>query len=77
MTDDQWFPIIHKDRCVGCGACITQCPTQALEQRGGKAALVWPERCIYCADCETLCPHNAIEIPYLVCLPTSHNRKVS
>jgi NAD-dependent dihydropyrimidine dehydrogenase PreA subunit len=68
MDDNQWLPIIHHDQCVGCGACIANCPTNALAKRGGKAALVRPNLCIYCLDCEMLCPHNAIEIPYLVCL---------
>ncbi|MCA0456934.1 MAG: 4Fe-4S binding protein [Chloroflexi bacterium] len=76
MNDNQWLPIIHSDLCVGCGACVAQCPTHALERRGGKATLSIPENCIYCAHCETLCPHNAIEIPYQICLANAFTRKV-
>jgi len=75
MDNDQWLPNINLNQCVGCGACITQCPTNALGRRGGKAALVRPELCIYCADCETLCPSNAIELPYLVCLDPNQKGK--
>lgn len=75
MDDEHWLPIINLDQCVGCGACIAQCPTHALARRGGKAALVRPDMCIYCADCETLCPHNAIELPYLVCLDSHQQGK--
>ena len=77
MDDKEWLPIIHFNQCVGCGVCITQCPTHALGRRGGKAALVKPDLCIYCADCETLCPYNAIELPYLVCLDPNQQRKVT
>lgn len=65
--NDQWLPIIDSNRCTGCGECIAQCPTEALERRNGKAALVHPHLCIYCADCETLCPVGAIQLPYLIC----------
>lgn len=66
-NNNQWLPIINLRRCVGCGACVQQCPTSALERRESKASLAHPERCIYCADCETLCPQGAIELPYLIC----------
>lgn len=77
MDNSQWLPIIHHNQCVGCGSCVAQCPTHALERRGGKAALVRPEACIYCATCETLCPYNAIEIPYQVCSADFSTGKVT
>ncbi len=77
MGDDQWLPLIHLNQCVGCGACVTQCPTNALGRQDDKAALVRPDLCIYCADCETLCPSNAIELPYLICLDPNQQGKAS
>jgi NAD-dependent dihydropyrimidine dehydrogenase PreA subunit len=67
MSDDGWMPIIHQDRCVGCGTCVQQCPTQALARVNDKAQLMYPERCIYCADCEMLCPEGAIEVFFVIC----------
>lgn len=67
MNDRQWLPRISKTVCIGCGTCIETCPTFALGQADGKAALLYPDFCIYCADCETLCPVGAIELPYLIC----------
>ncbi|MBI1278572.1 MAG: 4Fe-4S dicluster domain-containing protein [Anaerolineaceae bacterium] len=77
MDDSQWLPLINLNQCVGCGACISNCPTNALSKRGGKAALVRPDLCIYCANCESLCPHNAIELPYLICIDPHAQGKVN
>lgn len=77
MEDLAWFPHINRDVCIGCTDCITACPTGALGQREGKAALVRPQQCIYCADCEAICPVGAIEIPYLVLKTDSHRKRLS
>ncbi len=61
-----WLPRLDPDRCIGCGDCISHCPTGALGRRVGKAALLSPAICIYCAVCEDLCPVGAIELPYLI-----------
>lgn len=66
MDANQWLPRIHTARCTGCEQCINACPTGALAQRDGKAALAYPDACTYCAACETLCPTGAIELPYLI-----------
>jgi NAD-dependent dihydropyrimidine dehydrogenase PreA subunit len=61
-----WFPYIDSDLCIGCRECVMACEPHALEQRDGKAALVYPERCTYCSACESLCPVQAIQLPYLI-----------
>ncbi len=63
----EWYPRLDRNLCTGCGDCIAACPTSALAQVGGKAALASPEKCTYCAACETICPVDAIELPYLIC----------
>lgn len=60
---------IDKNRCKGCGLCVTVCPKNVLEitdQVNNKgyfpAYRARPEDCIYCALCCTMCPDVAITI---------------
>jgi NAD-dependent dihydropyrimidine dehydrogenase PreA subunit len=66
MVTQDWMPQISQPRCDGCGACIIECPTNALGWFENKAILAYPDKCIYCAACETICPQNTIELPYLI-----------
>jgi formate hydrogenlyase subunit 6/NADH:ubiquinone oxidoreductase subunit I len=66
------LPKIDAARCTGCHRCIDICPTQALIQIKGKAALAYPERCTYCSACEEVCPEDAIALPFLIVL-AQHN----
>jgi ferredoxin len=66
MSASEWMPRIDRNLCTGCKACVETCPTNALAQVGGKAALAHPERCIYCLACEDVCPVKAIELPFLI-----------
>jgi electron transport complex protein RnfB len=67
MSQSVWLPRIDRAACTGCRKCVEACPTHALAQVQGKAALVYPDLCTYCTACEDLCPTDAIELPYLVC----------
>jgi len=58
---------ITKDRCKGCGFCITYCPMKVLElsqefnTKGYHFPVVKnPDNCINCGLCEMLCPDFAI-----------------
>ena len=70
MVNDWILPIIRMERCNGCGACVTACPTQAVEMRAGedgteaRPVIVRPEACVYCGDCEEMCPEGAIALEY-------------
>lgn len=64
-----YLHVIDKDRCKGCGLCVTICPKNVLEisdQVNTKgyfpAFRARPEDCIYCAMCCTMCPDVAITI---------------
>ena len=60
---------VDKDRCKGCGLCVTVCPKNVLEisrQVNTKgyfpAFQARPEDCIKCALCCSMCPDVAITI---------------
>ena len=72
MTNQEWMPRIDRTACNGCGDCIALCPTRALGQVEGKAALVRPDACTYCTACEDACPVNAIELPYLIVFSSAY-----
>jgi 2-oxoglutarate ferredoxin oxidoreductase subunit delta len=72
-----YIHVIDKDRCKGCGLCVTICPKNVLEisdqvnTKGYFPALrARPEDCIYCAMCCTMCPDVAITISEEVEAPT-------
>lgn len=62
------IPQIDLDKCTGCGDCVEQCPTHAVEMVGDKAAIVWPQGCNYCTDCEIFCLSGAIRCPFDIIL---------
>ena len=41
--------------CVGCGACVLSCPTNALHMVDGRPDLI-VEKCIRCGTCTVRCP---------------------
>ena len=67
------FNLSHQ-ACIGCGACVKDCPSQVLTLLNGKASLV-PDRivqCIECQHCLAICPTGALSICGVLpeeCLP--------
>ena len=49
-----------KDTCVGCGACFSACPAQAIFLEGGRAKID-TAKCIACGACSEFCPVDAPE----------------
>lgn len=45
------------DRCIRCGQCISECPTDAISQE----MVINTVRCIGCGHCNAVCPVNAID----------------
>lgn len=52
---------INKETCVGCGACVAQCPFGALSLVDN-CAFVEETKCKFCGKCATVCPCEAITV---------------
>lgn len=50
---------VNRDKCLGCGACASMCPVNAISMKGGKAEID-KKKCIKCGTCMQICPVNAI-----------------
>ncbi len=55
---------INDDRCTGCEACITVCPTDVLELKDNKSRVARFGDCIQCEQCVTACPTTALVMHY-------------
>jgi electron transport complex protein RnfB len=49
---------VNAQKCIGCRACIPNCPAGAISYVGGKAAID-PAKCIGCGNCSKVCPVGA------------------
>ncbi|PIE51752.1 ferredoxin [Candidatus Fermentibacteria bacterium] len=49
------------DSCIGCGACMGECPVDAIEE--GTPFVIEAASCIDCGACAAVCPVSAIEAP--------------
>lgn len=61
--------VIDKERCKGCGLCISACPHQVLTFSGEfnksgytVVGMDQAETCVGCAFCAQTCPDVAIEV---------------
>ena len=62
----------RRDRCKGCGLCITVCPKNIIvmeetttNRKGYHPATVRPEdmeKCVGCASCAKICPDSIITV---------------
>jgi thioredoxin reductase (NADPH) len=55
---------INDDRCTGCDACVTVCPTDVLELVSNKSKVLRFGDCIQCEQCVSACPTSALVMHY-------------
>ena len=62
------LPIIDRDKCQGCGLCVSVCACGVLMLIDSKVTIVRVEGCSrctrWCTLCETVCPNGAISCPF-------------
>ena len=46
------------DDCIGCEACVSECPVEAITPDDGKC-VIDPDTCIECGACAGVCPVDA------------------
>ena len=53
--------ISHKEKCTGCGACVSSCPQNCISMNadgeGFKYPIINEELCCGCNLCEKVCPY--------------------
>jgi NAD-dependent dihydropyrimidine dehydrogenase PreA subunit len=59
---DHKFPKVNKEKCTGCGTCISVCPQNVFDLSGGKSVVKRPEDCVECTACVENCPVSAIKL---------------
>ena len=47
------------DSCANCGACISECPVEAIVEKDGKH-MIQADKCTDCGACVSSCPVEAI-----------------
>ena len=52
---------VDKEKCTGCGACVDECPSEAIKMVGDKAEID-AAACIDCGVCIDACPVEAITL---------------
>ncbi len=51
--------VINQDDCVGCEACLSECPTECITMDGDKAVIA-ADDCVDCGACVSACPTECI-----------------
>lgn len=51
---------VNKEKCIGCGLCVTECSGGTELKEDGKAEVVDSEKLEGCGG-EKICPYGAIE----------------
>jgi Fe-S-cluster-containing hydrogenase component 2 len=52
---------VNADECVGCEACVEECPVTAIKMVDEKA-IIDQDTCTECESCVEACPSEAIKV---------------
>lgn len=58
------MPIIDREKCQGCGLCVSVCACGALGVVENIVQAVEVDECRWCTLCELVCPYGAISCPF-------------
>lgn len=50
---------VISEECISCGACVAECPVEAISEGDGKY-VIDAEICTDCDACAAVCPVDAI-----------------
>ena len=58
------MPVIDREKCNGCGLCISVCRCGALVLENGIISIIETDDCGWCTQCEAVCATGAITCPF-------------
>jgi MinD superfamily P-loop ATPase len=58
------IPIIDRERCRGCGLCVSVCSRGNLVLIDNRATIIEVKECDWCTLCEAVCSNEAITCPF-------------
>ncbi len=53
---------LDDEACIECGACISLCPTGALQLTDDYSIVLDEDKCVYCEACVPACPTRALKV---------------
>jgi len=63
------YPEVDEDLCIGCGACLDECPIGAIQLKETEdkeiRSNIMPTHCCGCSTCTIYCVRSAIKVPQI------------